>query len=282
MLANADFKNVPSFLDASFHEPPRVDNMAVADPLKRFHKWKQMGVSDPRGLFFKAFKVCADPDASAKFRRLKKLAFEAQDLTREQEFFAQEFRCRRFWLDKPAGRGVARFWLGWAYGGVANFGRSLIRPMMLWLASILVFARVSPLVRRRGGAVRQSLRRGFFRPAFGVAVPVLPERVPQDRLERRHERQTGFRLPLRRRAGGLPHAAAERVGHVAVSGFRQRGADLHVPACASKPAQGALTLDGAVATHDFAASPRLPPKIESGAWRAAFMTRWGPGYLKGT
>src|SRR5262249_28411322 len=74
----------------------------------------------------------------AKFRRLKKLAFEAQDQTREQEFFAQELRCRRFWYDRPFGRGVARFWLGWFYGGVANFGRSLLRPVTLWLLMIIL------------------------------------------------------------------------------------------------------------------------------------------------
>ncbi len=126
--------------------------MSVADPLKRFRRWKQTGATDPRGPFFTLMKVCADPDASAKYRRLKKLAFEAQDLTREQEFFAQEFRCRRFWLDKPFGRGVARFWLGWIYGGVANFGRSLIRPFLLWLFSIFAFAVYFVAQRGRGAA----------------------------------------------------------------------------------------------------------------------------------
>ncbi|MGO9546563.1 MAG: pentapeptide repeat-containing protein [Rhodomicrobium sp.] len=140
VLAGADFKSVPGFLEASFHEPPRVDYMAVADPLKRFHRWKESGVRDPRGAFFKLWKVCADPDAPAKFRRLKKLASEAQDQPREQEFFAQELRCRRFWHDKPSGPGIARFWLGWIYGGVANYGRSLLRPFMLWLLSVFVFA----------------------------------------------------------------------------------------------------------------------------------------------
>ncbi|MBI4725598.1 MAG: pentapeptide repeat-containing protein, partial [Rhodomicrobium sp.] len=139
VLAGAEFKNVPSFLEASFHEPPRVDHMQVADPLKRLHKWQE-GVRDPRGQFFKLMKVCVDPDASAKFRRLKKLASEAQDQPREQEFFAQELRCGRFWHDKPFGHGVARFWLGWLYGGVANYGRSLLRPALLWLLSIFLFA----------------------------------------------------------------------------------------------------------------------------------------------
>ncbi|WP_037236848.1 pentapeptide repeat-containing protein, partial [Rhodomicrobium udaipurense] len=140
VLAGATFRTVPDFLEANFHEPPRLDNMTVADPLKRFHSWKKAGISDPRGPFFKAAKVCKDPDASAKFRRLKKLASEAQDLPREQEFFAQEFRCRRFWSDKPFGSGIGRFWLGYIYGGVANFGRSLLRPAALWLLSVVVFA----------------------------------------------------------------------------------------------------------------------------------------------
>jgi hypothetical protein len=140
VLAGADFKNVPGFLEASFHEPPRVDHLTVADPLKRFHNWKLAAVSDPRSVLFKLMRICADPDASAKFRRLKKLAFEAQDQPREQEFFAQELRCRRFWHDKPFGQGKARFWLGWLYGGVANFGRSLLRPFLLWILSIFVFA----------------------------------------------------------------------------------------------------------------------------------------------
>jgi uncharacterized protein YjbI with pentapeptide repeats len=140
VLAGADFKSVPSFLEASFHEPPRVDHMRVADPLKRFHNWKKTGVSDPRGPLFQLMSVCGDPDASAKFRRLKKLTSEAQDQPREQEFFAQELRCRRFWHDKPFGGGIARFWLGWLYGGIANFGRSLLRPCLLWLVLVLFFA----------------------------------------------------------------------------------------------------------------------------------------------
>ncbi len=139
-LAGAAFKNVPGFLEASFHEPPRVDHMLVADQLKRFHSWKKSGISDPRGLLFKLWKVCGDPDGSAKFRSLKKLASEAQDQQREQEFFAQELRCRRFWHDKPFGQGMARFWLGWLYGIVANYGRSISRPFLLWLVSALAFA----------------------------------------------------------------------------------------------------------------------------------------------
>ncbi len=140
VIAGAEFQNVPGFLEASFREPPRVDHLFVADPLKRFHNWKELGQPDPRGPSFKLWPVAADADASAKFRRLKKLASEAQDHPREQDFYAQELRCQRFWHDKPFGKGKARFWLGWLYGGLANFGRSILRPALAWLLSVFVFA----------------------------------------------------------------------------------------------------------------------------------------------
>jgi uncharacterized protein YjbI with pentapeptide repeats len=140
VLAGAEFNNVPGFLETSFHEPPRVDHMLVANQLKRFHNWSKDGVADPRGVLFTWWRVCGDPDGPAKFRRLKKLASEAQDLQREQEFFAQELRCRRFWHDNPLGVGMARFWLGWAYGIMADYGRSLSRPFVLWFASVVAFA----------------------------------------------------------------------------------------------------------------------------------------------
>jgi hypothetical protein len=79
---------------------------------------------------------------------LRKLASATQDNEREREFFAQELRCRRFWLDEPFGRGVTRFWLGWIYGGISDFGRSLTRPLALWAATVFVFALIYLAERR--------------------------------------------------------------------------------------------------------------------------------------
>jgi hypothetical protein len=67
------------------------------------------------------------------------LAAATKDYEREREFYAQELRCRRFWHDTPFREGLTRFWIGWFYGGVSDYGRSLIRPIMLWVASIFVF-----------------------------------------------------------------------------------------------------------------------------------------------
>ena len=41
---------------------------------------------------------------------------------------------------RPAGSG--KFWFGWLYGGVSNFGRSLITPAFTWLAFIAAFTLV--------------------------------------------------------------------------------------------------------------------------------------------
>ncbi len=81
---------------------------------------------------------------------MKRLAFEAHDSVRELEFYAQEIRSRRFWHDQPFGRGKLRFWLGWFYGGFADFGRSFARPVLAWLILVAMFAALY-LALRNGG-----------------------------------------------------------------------------------------------------------------------------------
>jgi Pentapeptide repeats (9 copies) len=141
-LAGAHFDQVPSFHDASFRDPPRLDNMTIDDPLAVLPAWSGKAEADPRPALFRGIKACGDPEYAGYYRRLRKLAAETQDYEREREFYAQELRCRRFWHDKPFGDGLARFWIGWLYGGVSDFGRSLVRPVVLWVASILVFTLV--------------------------------------------------------------------------------------------------------------------------------------------
>ncbi|HUS95362.1 MAG TPA: hypothetical protein VMX97_01335, partial [Hyphomicrobiaceae bacterium] len=78
-----------------------------------------------------------DRDAPAKFRELLRYAIQGEDHTRELEFHAQTIRSSRFVFDWPW---HSRFWLGCLYGACSNFGRSLIRPLILWLALVLVSA----------------------------------------------------------------------------------------------------------------------------------------------
>ena len=215
--------------------------MTVADPVKRFPKWKDAGVSDPRR-FLKFMKVCADPDASVKYRRLKKLAFEAQDLAREQEFFAQEFRCRRFWLDKPFGRGAARFWFGWVYGGVSDFGRSLVRPFALWLSSIFLFA-IYFLAQGTGAAWTKCVVGSSDPISEALYLAFRNAFLKMDWNDAVNARRDS-RLSLRRRVWRNAGSAAQRCIHVAGSGVRKRRLDLTVSARASQFAQASIARRG--------------------------------------
>ena len=156
-LADVTFRQVPSFIGATFKGTLRLDN--VATPRYRL----TLGWTPDR-------------NASAHFRELKRRAEEAQDRDRELEFFAQEIRTGRFhasalvpsWRQEAAPQGTAqrrvfsrvplptwerialpswlpkvwswRFWFGLAYGAFSNFGRSLWRPTLVWLALLLGFA----------------------------------------------------------------------------------------------------------------------------------------------
>lgn len=141
-LGGTYFAEVPNLQDASFQEPPRLDNMTIADPLRYFPQKHSEDSRDPRPYYLRTMKTCPDGDYSFRYRRLSQLASATHDYEREREFFAQELRCRRFWHDRPLGRGQIRFWLGWLYGGLSDFGRSLIRPIALWGLTVLVFALV--------------------------------------------------------------------------------------------------------------------------------------------
>jgi hypothetical protein len=123
-LADASFHQVPSFIGATFKGILRLDNV-------RTPRYRWLGYTP-------------DKDARARFRELRRRAVEAQDRGRELEFFAQEFRTGRFhskrfppWLPKVWHLG---FWLGLAFEGFSNFGRSLWRPLLWWLALAALFA----------------------------------------------------------------------------------------------------------------------------------------------
>ncbi len=164
VLAGSRFAQVPTFREASFRETPSLDSITIPDPMRRRPDWAAAGKKDVRGLPMRAMKVCVCSDISTRYRRLRQFAAEAKDFEREREFFAQEVRCRRFWLDKPFGEGMGRFWFGWLYGGLSNFGRSFGRPLMTWLLSIPLFALLYLAERRH------------IEAAYGTAS--LPETIP--------------------------------------------------------------------------------------------------------
>ena len=123
-LANSSFKQVPSLIGATFRGILRLDN--VETPKYRFFGWT------------------SDKDAPARFRELRRRATESQDRDRELEFFAQEIRTSRFHVKRlPAfipRVWEGRSWFGLLFGTFSDFGRSLWRPVLFWLALLLGFA----------------------------------------------------------------------------------------------------------------------------------------------
>jgi hypothetical protein len=118
-LADTEFNQVPSFIGATFKGTLRLDNVETPR-----YRW--------------TFGYTPDKDATARFRELRRQAAEAQDRERELEFFAQEIRTGRFhakglpsWVPKIWSW---RFWFGLGFGALSDFGRSLWRPLLAWLA----------------------------------------------------------------------------------------------------------------------------------------------------
>jgi hypothetical protein len=119
-LESTSFEAVPDFIQAHFAEAPRLDNA----------NFKNLG-GDRRQ---------ADTSLPARFRALKRLAVSGHDTERELEFNAAEILSRRHVEDHPFGRNAARFWLGWLYQEVSDFGRSIVKPIRLWLLLSVLFA----------------------------------------------------------------------------------------------------------------------------------------------
>jgi hypothetical protein len=90
----------------------------------------------------------ADPNEPAKWRAMRGLAIKANDHEREQRFFAHEMRANRYLNDWPlhyrlwdntAWGGIGRWWFGYAYQFLSDFGRSIFRPLAWWAITVAVF-----------------------------------------------------------------------------------------------------------------------------------------------
>ena len=130
-LIDARFQwRVPDFLSAKFAEPVLLDNVQLAAGI------------EPGGLLRSIFGGLLlwitggfDAALSAKYRALKRLAIQSDDHRNEQIFFRGELRGRRYNEDKPW---HPAFWVGILYEVASDFGRSILRPILLLFALSLV------------------------------------------------------------------------------------------------------------------------------------------------
>jgi hypothetical protein len=117
-MTGATFLLVPAFDQADFKLPPDLDD--VEFPLPGF--WRKG----------KAHLI-------SQYRAIRRMAIQGADYEREQIAFKGETRSKRGTKHKPW---HTAFWFGVAYDALSDFGRSIARPLVIWLASGLAFAAV--------------------------------------------------------------------------------------------------------------------------------------------
>ncbi len=169
-LRDANFTNeVPSFVDATFSQTPRIDNLEVlAAPkrtiftprirstIKAFSKesrkrrkfilrdlyWTEWLFNRAKHSYKLITNARRNRDDELNFRSLKRLANEAGDQQRERAFYAGQVRARRHIKDKIKNvpTGLMRYLFGAGYELTTNFGRSLTRPVLCWVAVFYAFS----------------------------------------------------------------------------------------------------------------------------------------------
>ena len=118
-LTNVEFGQVPNFSAAHFNEAPQFDRVSL-EP----ERFGSNGDTD------------AKAELPEKWRALRRLASQGHDHERELQFFKGEIMARRGTLDKWTG---PRFWAGWIYEVLSDFGHSLIRPLLWLVISVWMF-----------------------------------------------------------------------------------------------------------------------------------------------
>ena len=116
-LYEATFARVPDFTEAHFDEAPLLDTPGLLPD--KPHVPQEKGA-----------------DLPARWRALRRLAIQGHDHERELQFFKGEIVSRRGRDDR---RTHFRYWAGWLYGLLSDFGRSIRRPVFYLLVSVLFF-----------------------------------------------------------------------------------------------------------------------------------------------
>ena len=117
-MTGAAFAQVPAFNQADFKQAPDLDD--VEFPLPGY--WRR-----------------GDPTLIPQYRAIRRMAIQGADYEREQMAFKGEIRCKRGTEHKPW---HTAFWFGIAYDAFSDFGRSIARPLGIWLASAIAFAAI--------------------------------------------------------------------------------------------------------------------------------------------
>ena len=143
-LADINFQRLPDFSGAHFEEAPSFDLVNL----------------NPERLVANA-PAESKYGLPAQWRALRRLAIEGHDHERELQFFKGEITARRGTVDTWR---TGRFWVGWLYEVLSDFGRSMLRPVV-WL--MMTFGLFGAFYFGYGHVARQELFTGWLKCIAG-------------------------------------------------------------------------------------------------------------------
>ncbi len=117
-MRGVSFSEPPGFSQSNFKEAPDFDDVQLCLP----HMWKG----------HKAHNI-------GNYRHIRRLAIRGHDYETEAKAFKGEVRSKRGTEHKWH---HASFWYGLAYDALSDFGRSMSRPLVVWIVSVCAFAAV--------------------------------------------------------------------------------------------------------------------------------------------
>jgi hypothetical protein len=119
ILNGASFEEIPDFTQARFQGTPRIDSKVI-----------------PPMPFFPKLNYLESRDVQGRYLAIRQLAVAGHDHQNEAKAFKAEMRAKRGadhrWWN-------ALFWFSTAYDAASDFGQSMMRPFLIWVASILAF-----------------------------------------------------------------------------------------------------------------------------------------------
>lgn len=173
-LSDATFKEVPDFIQAHFLEAPRLDNVSIPEPagghypacpgnppwIARIKRAMTQGEDAPPTPSCQRRLASSDEESpsprpsplkgegeeahnnnlTARYRALKRMAIQAHDHKREQDFFAAELKSMRGTEHFPFGKNWGWYWAGRFYEVLSDFGRSPRRVLGWMSVSSVLYA----------------------------------------------------------------------------------------------------------------------------------------------
>lgn len=136
-LSEAEFSVAPDFTEASFLEATELDRIIIHDNVRHVIP----SSIELRNKLNDEGEI--EDNLTARYRALKRMAIQAHDHKKEQDFFAAELKSMRGTEHNPPFKsGWVWYLMGYAYQGICDFGRSPLRVIEWMYIQCFVFTQL--------------------------------------------------------------------------------------------------------------------------------------------